>query len=121
MLCTNWHQGKCTVKPKLSTFMTHNGTFTADIGSTMNHMMDHFIPEDNESNDSAHHKLNRQLAAEPLDTLDDEEFTKARKVRPGQSTGRGRTEQGHTTEDFQALSHLLHRVIHRVLKERILP
>jgi hypothetical protein len=39
-------------------------------------MMEHFIPEDCESNDSVHHKPIRQLATEPLDTPDDDEFTK---------------------------------------------
>jgi hypothetical protein len=38
-------------------------------------MMEHFIPEECDSNDSAHHKSIRQLAAEPLDTPE-EEFTK---------------------------------------------
>jgi hypothetical protein len=42
----------------------------------MKHMMDYFIPEDSESSDSAHHKFIRQLTVEPLDTLDDEKFTK---------------------------------------------
>jgi hypothetical protein len=58
--------------------------------------MDHFILEDNESNDSAHHKLIRQLAAESLDTLDDEEFTKEEiqavleRFDPGKAPGEDR-------------------------------
>ena len=39
-------------------------------------MMEYFIPEDSESSDSVHHKSIRQLAVEPLDMLDDVEFTK---------------------------------------------
>jgi 3-deoxy-D-arabino-heptulosonate 7-phosphate (DAHP) synthase class II len=38
--------------------------------------MDHFIPEDNESSDSVHQQYIRQLIANPLDTQDDEDFTK---------------------------------------------
>jgi hypothetical protein len=59
----------------------------------MKHMMEYFLPEDNESSDSAHHKFIRQLAAEPLDTLDDEEFTKEEiqavleKFDPGKAPG----------------------------------
>jgi hypothetical protein len=68
--------GKMQNKTTLSTLKTHNATYTSGIESTMQHMMEHFIPENCESNDSAHHKSIRQLAAEPLDTPDDEEFTK---------------------------------------------
>jgi hypothetical protein len=42
----------------------------------MKHMMEHFIPEDSESSESVHHQSIRQLTANPLDTLDDEDFTK---------------------------------------------
>jgi hypothetical protein len=38
--------------------------------------MEYFILEDSESSDSVHHKSIRQLSAKPLDTLDDEDFTK---------------------------------------------
>jgi len=46
-----------------------------DIKSTMKHMMEYFIHEDNECSDSIHHNSIRQLAGEPLDTLDDVELT----------------------------------------------
>lgn len=68
--------GKLQSKTTLLTLITQNGTYTMDIVSTMKHMMEYFLPEDNESSDSAHHKFIRQLAAEPLDTIDGEEFTK---------------------------------------------
>jgi hypothetical protein len=59
----------------------------------MKHMMKYFIPEDNESSDSAHHNFIRQLTVEPLDTLDDEEVTKGEiqavleKFDPGRAPG----------------------------------
>ena len=68
--------GKLHSKTTWSTLITNNGNFTSDIDSTMNHTMEHFIPEDHESNRNAHYKLIRQLAAEPLDMPDDGEFTK---------------------------------------------
>jgi hypothetical protein len=68
--------GKLQSEATLSTLITQNGTYTTDILSTMKNMMEYFLPEDNESSGSKHHKFIRQLAAEPLDTLDDEEFTK---------------------------------------------
>ena len=38
--------------------------------------MDHFVPEDNENSDEAHHKRARQEAMEPLHTAEDVAFTK---------------------------------------------
>jgi hypothetical protein len=39
-------------------------------------MMEYFILEDTERNDSAHHTYIRHLRAEPLDTPDDVDFTR---------------------------------------------
>jgi hypothetical protein len=83
---------KLRSKTTLSTLKTQNGTYTSDIENTIKHMMEYFIPEDNESSDSAHHKFIRQLTVEPLDTLDDEEFTKEEiqavlKLDPGKAPG----------------------------------
>jgi len=61
----------------------------------MKHTMEYFVPEGNESSDIAHHNFIRQLTGEPLDTLDDEEFTKEEiqavleKFDPGKAPGEG--------------------------------
>jgi hypothetical protein len=39
-------------------------------------MIEHFIPEESENSDSAHHKHIRHEIEEQLDTPDDVEFTK---------------------------------------------
>jgi hypothetical protein len=67
--------GKLQSKTTLSTLRPQNGTYTSDTVSTIKHMMEHFVPEDNESSDCAHNRFIRQLTVQPLDTLDDEEFT----------------------------------------------
>ena len=77
----------------LSTLQTQNGTYTSDIVSTMEHMMDYFIPEDSVSSDNAHHKRIIHEIEDPLDTPDDEEFTKEEilavieKFDPGKAPG----------------------------------
>jgi len=38
--------------------------------------MDHFVPEDSVNSDGVHHKRIRQQMLEPLQTTEDEEFTK---------------------------------------------
>ena len=67
---------KLQSKTTLSTLKIQNGTYTSDIVSTMKHMMGHFIPEDTERSDSAHHTYTRHLTAELIDALDDVEFTR---------------------------------------------
>ena len=39
-------------------------------------MLDYFVPEDNETNDSAVHKQVRELIKEPIDTEDDKLFSR---------------------------------------------
>jgi len=63
-------------KTTLSTLQTQNGTYTSNIVSTVEHTMEYFIPDDCKSSDSAHHKHIRHEVGEPLDTLDDAEFTR---------------------------------------------
>ena len=88
-------------------------------------MMEYFIPEDSESSNSEHHKSIRQLAVEPLDTLDDVEFTEEEilavleKFDPSKTPGEDSL-NSDILEDFQVLSQFLHRDI-RVPKEKILP
>jgi hypothetical protein len=73
---------------------TYNNTYTADIQSTLNQLMDYFIPEDSAFSDETHCQRARQLTTEPLNTTDDIPFTKTRntscagKVRPTESTWR---------------------------------
>jgi hypothetical protein len=44
--------------------------------STINQMIERFVPEDSEDGDEAHHKRVRQQVAAPLRTTNDEEFTR---------------------------------------------
>ena len=59
----------------LTTLKDNNNTYTANISSTLNEMMDYFIPEDFESSDGAHDKRTRQLITVPMHTTDDIPFT----------------------------------------------
>jgi len=67
--------GKIRGTLTLSSLEDNNNTYTADIPSTLNVMMDYFIPEDSESSDGVHHSRTRQLMTEPLHTTDDIPFT----------------------------------------------
>jgi hypothetical protein len=63
-------------KTTWTTLKTQDGTYTTDIASTMEHMMEYFIPDDSKSSNSAHHTHMGHEIEEPLDTPDDVEFTK---------------------------------------------
>ena len=87
-------------KTTWTTLKTQDGTYTTDIVSTVEHMMEYFIPDDSESSDSAHHTHIRHETEEPLYTPDDVEFTKEEilavieKFDPGKAPG----EDGQNSE-----------------------
>jgi len=68
--------GKSRNKTCLTTLQQPDGTFTLDTESTTKHMLDYFIPEDNETNDSAVHKQIREQVKEPIDTEYDKPFSR---------------------------------------------
>jgi hypothetical protein len=53
--------GKLRSTTCLTTLQQPDGTFTLDTENTAKHMLDYFVPEDNEINDSAVHMQNREL------------------------------------------------------------
>jgi hypothetical protein len=48
--------GKLHKKPTLSTLKMSENTYTTDTVSTVDRLMDQFIPEDNKGSNEAHHK-----------------------------------------------------------------
>jgi hypothetical protein len=47
-----------------------------DAESTIKHVLDYFVPEENETNDSAVHKQIRELTKEQIGTEDDKFFSR---------------------------------------------
>ena len=68
--------GKLRSKPILTTLKTGNNSYTTDMQSTINQMTEHFVPEDSEDCDDAHHKRVRLQVLAPLRTTNDEKFTR---------------------------------------------
>jgi len=67
--------GKLRSTTCLTTLQQLDGTFTLDTESTAKHLLDYFVPKDNEINDSAVHMQIRELINEPIDTEDDKPFS----------------------------------------------
>jgi hypothetical protein len=67
--------GKQRSKLTLTTLRTANNSYTTDMQSTVNQMTEHFVPENREDGDNAHHKRVRYRVSAPLRTTNDEEFT----------------------------------------------
>jgi len=55
---------------------TGNNNYTTDMQSTINQMIERFVPEDSDDGEDAHHKHVRQQASTPLQTNNDVEFTR---------------------------------------------
>jgi hypothetical protein len=60
---------------QITTLRKPDGTPTVDLHETLKCMLEHFTPEDKQSDDSDYHKQARTQSQEPVDTADDKEFT----------------------------------------------
>ena len=119
--------GKLKSTTCLTTLQQPDGTFTLDTESTAKHMLDYFVPEDNETNDSAVHKQIRELIKEPIDTEDDTPFSREeivsviKKFNPKKAPG----EDGLTSEIilyvFRSFPSFLTEVYNKCLKEGCFP
>ena len=67
--------GKRRNNTQLTTLRRPDGSTTKDIRETLQHMMEHFVPEDRDNDDTAYHTQARLQTQEPVDTTDDKEFT----------------------------------------------
>jgi len=52
-----------------------DGSLTADTRETLKHMLEYFIPEDKENDDTDCHKQARTQSQEPVDTANDKDLT----------------------------------------------
>ena len=68
--------GRLRNKFILATLKTGNNNYITDMQSTINQMTEHFVPEDSEDGQEAHHKHVRHQASAPLQTTNDVEFTR---------------------------------------------
>ena len=90
-------------------------------------MLDFFVPEDDETNDSAVHKQIREHINEPLDTAEDKPFSREeiasliKKFNPKKTSG----EDGLTSEiplrAFRSFPSILMEVYNKFLKECCFP
>ena len=67
--------GKLHNKTHLTTLQISVEEYTTDTSNAINHMLEHFVPEDLVTDDSEHHKAIRKHMTEPIDTEDDVQFT----------------------------------------------
>ena len=65
------------VQNSLQTLQKDDGTYTTDTASTVQYMMDNFVPDDSNQDDREQHQILRTQVTEPLNTPDDVEFTQA--------------------------------------------
>ena len=118
--------GKIQSKLTWTTLKADNNTYTADIESTLNQLMDYFIPEDSASDDDAHHKRARQLTTEPMHTTDDIPFTKQEvqaaleKFDPHKAPGEDALNSEILLQAFRSLPNFFYRSVQRMFTQRTL-
>ena len=86
--------GKIRNITQLRKLQKADGTYTRTIQETMNHMMEYFVPNNSEADDSDY-----QSADTPINTLDDKEFSSGDK----QYSGRNGSEEGARRRWYQLL------------------
>lgn len=67
--------GKRRVNTQLTTLTKPDGTVTQGLQDTLNHMIDHFVPDDKNNDDTEYHKNIRTENNIPSSTQNDREFT----------------------------------------------
>jgi hypothetical protein len=67
--------GKKNIATQITTLRKPDGSLTTDTKETLRLILDYFTPEDNERDDSDHHKHGRAQTQKPTTTADDREFT----------------------------------------------
>jgi hypothetical protein len=67
--------GKSKHNTQLTTLRKPDGSLTADIRETLQHMLEYFVPEDKHNDDTDFHTQARTQSQEPTDTADDKSFT----------------------------------------------
>jgi len=68
--------GKNRTSTRLTTFENEGGTYSTDTGSTIMHMLEHFVLDDREDSDNEFNRKIRKEIQEPPDTADNKAFTK---------------------------------------------
>jgi hypothetical protein len=59
----------------MSTLQKTNGSHAEDLRETIQCILEHLIPKDEEAEETDHHKRIKTLIAEPVKTEDDRDFT----------------------------------------------
>lgn len=67
--------GKRKNNTQLTTLRKPDGSLTKDTRETLQHMLENFVPEDKDNDDTEYHTQARLQSLEPVDTDDDKEFT----------------------------------------------
>jgi len=61
----------------MTTLQRPDGSLTSDLNETLKVMIDHLIPNYEQSDDTGYHKRIRTLCTEPILTADDRDYTPA--------------------------------------------
>jgi hypothetical protein len=119
--------GKLRSTTCLTALQQPDGTFTLDTESTTKHMLDYFVPKDDETDDSAVHKHIRELIKEPIDTEDNKPFSREeiisviKKFNPKKAPGEDGLKSETILHVFRSFPSFLTEVYNKCLEEGCFP
>ena len=98
--------GKRKNNTQITTLQKPDGSLTADLSETLEHMLEYFTPEDKEEDDTDNPKLARIQSQEPVDTADDKDFTleEIRNAIESMGNKKATGEDGTNGEIYKTLS-----------------
>ena len=68
---------KTKISQTMTTLQKPDSSLTSDLNETMKVMIEHLTPNDEQSDDTDHHKRIGTLSTEPIQTADDRDYTPA--------------------------------------------
>ena len=68
---------KTKISQTMTTLQKPDSSLTSNLNETLKVMTDHLTPNDEQSDDTDHHKRIRTLSTEPIQTADDRDYTPA--------------------------------------------
>jgi hypothetical protein len=96
--------GKRKNNTQLTTLRKPDGSLTADIRETLQHILEYFVTEDKDNDDTDFHTQARTQSQEPMDTADDKGFTieEIRNAVEGMWNKKAPEEDGITGEIYKS-------------------
>jgi hypothetical protein len=111
----------------MATLQKPDGSLTSDLNETVKVMIDHIIPNDEQTDNTDYHKRIRDLSTEPILTTDDSYYTPAEVKNAIDDLNHKKGDRGrrnystNVPDSLQIISYIYLHTLQRVPEERMFP